>query len=119
SRRELQDVVTCVREKCTIYNAGFRLYQNAERYLKSVEEMIRLYKQYPEAIYRTQEITDACRFSLDQLKYKYPKEISSSGRSPQEELVFLTWQGAKQIFGETIPDKIRQNIEYELKFIQE
>src|SRR6185295_2915884 len=34
ARRQLQDVVTCIREKCTIYNAGYRLHANAERYLK-------------------------------------------------------------------------------------
>ncbi|MGV2481162.1 UNVERIFIED_CONTAM: hypothetical protein IGO34_30665, partial [Salmonella enterica subsp. enterica serovar Weltevreden] len=49
-RRELQDVLTCIREKCTITNAGYRLYQNAERYLKTTDEMQRLFAQYPEAI---------------------------------------------------------------------
>jgi error-prone DNA polymerase len=47
SRRQLQDVLTCIREKCTIYNAGFRLYPNAERHLKSEQEMLRLFRQYP------------------------------------------------------------------------
>jgi error-prone DNA polymerase len=119
SRRELQDVVTCVREKCTIHNAGFRLYPNAERHLKPVDEMIRLFRHYPDAIRHTQAIADACTFSLDQMKYKYPKEITSEGRTPQEELVFLTWQGARQIFNDKIPDKVKANIEYELKFIAE
>jgi error-prone DNA polymerase len=50
SRRELQDIVTCIREKCTIYNAGFRLHPNAERYLKPEKEMLRLFRQYPGAI---------------------------------------------------------------------
>jgi error-prone DNA polymerase len=67
-RRELQDVVTCVREKCTIHNAGFRLHPNAERYLKPIDEMLRLFRPYPEAIKQTQVIVEACTFSLDQLK---------------------------------------------------
>jgi error-prone DNA polymerase len=118
-RRELQDIVTCVREKCTIYNAGFRLHPNAERYLKPMEEMYRLFRQYPSAIEQTQVIADACTFSLDQLKYKYPKEITSEGRTPHEELTHLTWEGAKQIYGGTIPEKIQSSISYELKFIEE
>ena len=118
-RRELQDVVTCIREKCTINNAGFRLHPNAERYLKPRDEMERLFRQYPEAVYHTQEIAEACRFSLDELKYQYPKEITSDGRTPQEELTFLTWQGAKQLFGERIPEKIKANIKYELAFMKE
>lgn len=118
-RRELQDVVTCVREKCTIYNAGFRLYPNAERYLKTNEEMLRLFRQYPEAIRQSQIIAEACTFSLDELKYQYPKEITSEGRTPQEELVYLSWNGARDIYGQSIPDKIKNNLAYELKFIEE
>ena len=119
ARRELQDVITCAREKCTIHTAGFRLYPNAERYMKSIDEMIRLFRQYPDAIIQTQIISEACNFSLDQLRYKYPKEITSEGRTPQEELTYLTWKGAQQIFGDQIPQKIKANIEYELKFISE
>jgi error-prone DNA polymerase len=118
-RRELQDVLTCVREKCTIYNAGFRLHPNAERYLKPGEEMIRLFRQYPEAIENSQIIADACSFSLSQLNYRYPKEITNGSRSPQEELTFLTYQGARQHFGDTIPEKVNSTIQYELTFIRE
>ena len=118
-RRELQDVVTCVREKCTIHTAGFRLHANAERYLKPIEEMHRLFRQHPEAVRQTQLIADACNFSLDELKYQYPKEITSEGRTPQQELIFLTWQGAHDRFGKSIPEKVKNTIEYELKFIDE
>ena len=118
-RRELQDVVTCVREKCTIHNAGFRLHPNAERYLKPIDEMVRLFRQYPGAIKQTQAIAEACTFSLDELKYRYPREITSDGRTPQEELTFLTWQGAQEIFGEHLPEKIKANIAYELVFIEQ
>ena len=117
SRRELQDIVTCVREKCTIHNAGFRLHSNAERYLKANDEMLRLFRKYPDAIANTHVIADACRFSLDELKYEYPKEITSNGRTPQEELRFLTYQGAKTHFGDHLPDKVKTTIEYELRFI--
>ncbi|HWA33482.1 MAG TPA: error-prone DNA polymerase, partial [Cyclobacteriaceae bacterium] len=116
-RRELQDVVTCVREKCTIHNAGFRLHPNAERFLKPAEEMERLFRQYPDALQNTQVIADACRFSLNELKYQYPKEITSAGRTPQEELIFLTWEGAYKVFPQGIPDRIKDTINYELNFI--
>jgi DNA-directed DNA polymerase III (polc) len=117
ARRELQDVLTCVREKCTIYNAGFRLHQNAERYLKPEQEMNRLFRGYPDAIRCTQEMADACRFSLDSLDYIYPEEIVSEGRTPQEELTMLVWQGAREQFGEEVPEKIKASIEEELAFI--
>jgi error-prone DNA polymerase len=117
SRRQLQDVMTCIREKCTIYNAGFLLHPNAERYLKPEGEMLRLFRQYPDAIERTQEIANACTFSLDELKYEYPEEITSEGRTPQEELTHLAWEGAKEHFGEDIPEKTAKAIRHELAFI--
>ncbi|HTN44920.1 MAG TPA: error-prone DNA polymerase [Flavipsychrobacter sp.] len=118
-RRELQDVLTCIREKCTIYKAGYRLYQNAERYLKPIGEMQRLFRQYPEAVERTQEITQACQFSLHELQYVYPEEVTTEGRTPQEELTYLTWKKAREFYGEELPEKVAYNIHYELKFIEE
>ena len=118
-RRELQDILTCVREKCTIYTAGFRLHQNAERHLKPIPEMIRLFSQYPEAIRHAQDIADACQFSLGSLKYVYPEELTTEGRTPQEELTMLSWQGAKEHFAKGIPEKISTAINYELSFIEE
>ena len=118
-RRQLQDVLTCIREKCTIQNAGYRLHQNAERHLKSETEMFRLFMHYPEAILATQEIAEACQFSLAQLKYVYPEEITSEGRSPQEEIAFLAWKGAEEHYGSSIPTSIKKAIIHELAFIEE
>ncbi|MES2774386.1 MAG: error-prone DNA polymerase [Bacteroidota bacterium] len=119
NRRQLQDIVTCIREKCTIYTAGFRLHSNAERFLKPQSEMIRLFRQYPDAIVRTHEIMEACTFSLDELKYEYPEEITSEGRSPQEELAFLSWKGAKERYGDALSEKTIQSINHELRFIEQ
>jgi len=118
-RRQLQDVLTCIREKCTIYTAGYLLHPNAERFLKPPEEMFRLFRQYPEAISNTQRIVEACTFSLDELKYEYPEEITTGGRSPQEELTHLAWQGAKERYGGALSEKTIAAINYELKFIKE
>ncbi len=119
ARRQLQDIVTCIREKCTIHTAGFRLHQNAERHLKPIDEMVRLFNKYPDAIRRTQEIESACRFSLNELKYVYPEEITTEGRSPQEELKLLTMEGALQQFGGHIPPKTIAAIDHELTFIEQ
>jgi error-prone DNA polymerase len=118
-RRQLQDLLTCIREKCTIHTAGFRLYPNAERYLKSEDEMHRLFRQYPDAIDNTGVIAEACRFSLDELKYVYPEELTPAGRSPQEELTRLVWEGAHDFYGETIPEKTIKSIHHELQFIEQ
>lgn len=117
-RRQLQDVLTCIREKCTIHTAGFKLHQNAERYLKPIDEIQRLFRQYPEALAASQEIADACRFSLDSLEYQYPEEITTEGRSPQEELEILTWRGAAEKFKPEEFERVKQTIVYELEFMR-
>ncbi|WP_374951374.1 error-prone DNA polymerase [Mucilaginibacter sp.] len=118
ARRQLQDVLTCVREKCTIQTAGFKLHQNAERYLKPIDEMERLFQRYPDAIANSQAIADACNFCLSELKYVYPEEITNDGRTPQQELVHLTWQGAKELYPDGIPEKVENSIIEELDFME-
>ena len=117
ARRQLQDILTCVREKCTIHTAGYKLHENAERHLKSVEEMHRLFRPYPQAIENTIEIANRCQFSLDELKYVYPEELTTEGRTPQEELTYLAWKGAAEKFPNGIPEKVINSINYELEFV--
>ncbi|HEY3910329.1 MAG TPA: error-prone DNA polymerase [Stellaceae bacterium] len=97
-RRPLQDVLTCIREGCTIAEAGFRLAANAERHLKSPQEMARLFRGHEDAVARSLEIVRRCRFSLDELRYEYPDETTADGRTPQQRLAELTWEGAKERF---------------------
>ncbi len=116
-RRPLQDALTCVREKCTIDEAGFRLHANAERHLKPPAEMARLFRDHPEAMANTTRIAAACRFSLNELRYEYPDETTGAGRTPAEELTHLTWDGARTRYPGFIPDKIKAGIEHELALI--
>jgi error-prone DNA polymerase len=117
-RRELQDVLTCIREKCTIHTAGFRLHSNAERFLKERDEIDRLFKKYPQAIANANAIAAACKFSLDELKYLAPEEELVDGLTRQQRLENLTWAGAKKVFGDPVPERHRTQIEFELSFIE-
>lgn len=119
NRRELQDVLTCIREKCTIFNAGYKLHQNAERHLKEKQEMERLFRNYPEAISNAGRIADACRFDLKSLKYKYPSELTTDGRTPQQQLEYLTWKGANARYIDHVPKKVINALKEELAIIAE
>jgi error-prone DNA polymerase len=119
NRRELQDILTCVREKCTIFNAGYKLHQNAERHLKEKTEMERLFRNYPEAVTNAGLIAEACTFDLKSLKYKYPGELTTDGRTPQQQLEYLTWKGANAFYKHNIPEKVKKAIEDELEIIAE
>ncbi len=118
-RRPLQDVLTCIREKRTIAEAGFRLQANAERHLKTPDEIARLFKGYEYALENTVRIADRCRFSLDELKYEYPDEPVPDGKTPQSHLEELTWEGAAWRFPDGIPEKVRDTIEKEIALIAE
>jgi error-prone DNA polymerase len=118
NRRPLQDVLTCIREGCTVEEAGFRLHANAERHLKPRQEMARLFRDYPQAIARTTEVAAACRFSLGELKYEYPAEPVPENRTPQEELERLVWLHAPTRYPNGVPPKVRALLEKELALIE-
>ena len=117
-RRILQDVVTCIREGCTIDTAGFKRERFADRHLKPPEEMARLFTRYPDAIHRTQELVARCHFDLSDLKYQYPDEQEESGLSPQHTLERLTWEGAAKRYGGTIPERVITQLQHELRLIE-
>jgi len=116
-RRALADVVTCIREKCTIAEAGFRLHANAERHLKPEAEMRRLFAGYEDAVDRTAEIAASCHFSLGDLKYEYPDEPIPPGKTAQEHLADLAWAGAKRRYPYGVPENVTKSIQEELRII--
>ncbi|MBL7373640.1 hypothetical protein INQ23_30430, partial [Escherichia coli] len=75
---------------------GFRRERSADRHLKSPEEMARRFRAYPEAIHASAAITERCTFSLRDLEHQYPEEQVIHGRTAQEALAALAWNGLKQ-----------------------
>ena len=119
-RRIVLDALTCVRLKTTIQSAGTRILPNGERYLKSSHEMYRLFREIPEAVARTEEITEKLRsFSLDQLSYEYPEIATSNDTNQLEELVSRVFIGAAERFPEGIPPSVERSLEEEIHLIQE
>ena len=117
-RRALQDVLTCIRETCTIAEAGLRLEANAERHLKSPAEMARLFAKFPGAMERSAEIAERITFDLGQLRYEYPDEPVPPGKTAIQHLRDLTWEGAKWRFPQGLREKERKTLEIELDLIE-
>jgi error-prone DNA polymerase len=118
-RRPLQDVMTCIREHVTLADAGRRLEANAERHLKSPQEMTRLFRDAPEAVSETLHLLERCRFSLDELQYEYPDETREGYATPQEALIALTEKGARRRYPDGVPDKVRKALDHEFALIAE
>ncbi|MDP3298740.1 MAG: error-prone DNA polymerase, partial [Phenylobacterium sp.] len=117
-RRPLQDVLTCIAEKTTIDQAGWRLAANAERHLKSPSEMARLFARFPEALAQSTTIAGLIDFDLSELRYEYPDEPVPPGKTPIAHLRDITWRGASQRYRRGVPDKVRRLLNHELDLIE-
>lgn len=118
-RKMLQDVLTCIREHCTLREAGFRLAANAERHLKPPRTMAKLFAEWPDALAATVEIAGQCRFSLDELRYEYPEEVITPGLTAFEDLRARAFAGARTRYPEGVPPEFEKQIHHELKLIGE
>ena len=116
-RRILQDVVTCIREGCTIDDAGHRLERFAGRHLKSPEETARLFRDYPEAVARTVEIAARCTFSLAELRYQYPDELERAEETPQQGLERLVAESLPLRYPDGVPPDVGKQLRHELALI--
>ncbi|GHC62503.1 error-prone DNA polymerase [Limoniibacter endophyticus] len=117
SRRQLQDIVTCIRTNTTIDDVGFERERHADRYLKPPEEMARLFPRYPEALARTLEIVERCTFSLEELTYQYPDEALMPGMDAQQSLEHYVEKYLAQRYPQAVPPKIAAAIRHELDLI--
>jgi error-prone DNA polymerase len=117
ARRPVQDVLTALRLKTTVFDAGYALFPNAERHLRSC---LRLSRLYPAGLLaETLKIAEQCTFSLDELRYEYPEEIVPPGHTPASWLRHETERGLLRRYPQGIPDDVRQRIEHELRLIAE
>lgn len=116
-RKPLQDVLTCVREGVRIDEAAHLLFSNAERRLKSGHEMMAVFADMPQAVQRALDIAASCTFSLDELRYEYPHELTEDGLALADYLRRETLRGAKSRYPEGLPVKVEKSIEHELSII--
>ncbi len=117
--RDLQDVLTCIREGATIETAGRRLEANAERWLKPVDEMARLFKDAPEALAETTAFASRATFDLSDLKYEYPEEPVPPRWEPQSWLEELVRRRTLLRYPDGAPPKVTTLLAKELAFIAE
>ncbi len=119
SRRELQDVLTCIRHGVCLDEAAPLLRPNAEHLLASPEDFVRRFSDHPEAIDRTLEIGVRCPFSMDDIDYSYPTGTVAEGHDPDSWLRELTLRGARARYAGEIPTKVKDQLVHEFAIIEE
>ena len=117
ARKPLLDVVTAIRQGTTVPALGRAGVKNAERRLRPLETLQRIYP--PELLAETLRIAQRCTFSLGELKYEYPAEILPPGREASDWLAELTWAGARRRWPAGIEDKVLHQVRAELALIRE
>ena len=119
SGRALFDVLTCVRHKTTLDQAGRLLDANAERHLKSPREMERLFADLPDAVRNTRELAGRLQFTLENLGYEFPRYPVPAGETPASYLRQMAFRGAAERYRQASHrDRAFRQIEHELRVIE-
>lgn len=116
-RLPLQHILTAIKHGCSVDKLGFERLSNAERALRPLNKLVRIYK--PEWLEESKYIADLCEFKLSDLKYEYPTELIPNGYTPNSYLRMLVEQGKERRFPEGVPEDINQTIENELRLIED
>jgi error-prone DNA polymerase len=118
-RRDLHDVLTAIRHGTMVRTAGRRLKPNAEYALKTEIAFRDLYADDPKAVERTLAIAERCRFSLKDVRYRYPAERLPEGSTTSAHLERLTFEGARWRYRGEIEEDVRRQLRKELDLIEE
>ena len=118
SDRRLLDVLTCIRLKTTLEEAGRALWINSQRHLKSPAEMAALFRDLPGAVAASRAIAERCAFQLCDMGYRFPDYPLPPNETPDSYLRILTYAGARERWRGAMDDRTRRQLEHELGIIE-
>lgn len=119
SRRELQDVLTCLRHGITLATAGRAIRPNGEHALMSPRKFWQRFDDDVDTVTRTREVASRCTFSLGDLRYVYPSETLPDGSTSSDRLRQLTFRGAERRYPDGVPGAVREQLDKELALIRD
>ncbi len=118
SDRKLLDVLTCIRLKTTLDEAGRALWINSQRHLKSPIEMAALFRDLPGAVAASRAIAERCAFQLCDMGYRFPDYPLPPNETPDSYLRILTYAGARERWRGAMDDRTRRQLEHEIAIIE-
>jgi error-prone DNA polymerase len=117
AEREILDVFTCIKQKRQLSAAGRLLCANAERYIRTPQQMAHIFADLPEAIANTAELSSRLEFSLEKLGYEFPRYPVPAGGTQNEFLRAQTTRGAQERY-RPVTERVRSQLEKELGLIE-
>ncbi|MFZ3322833.1 MAG: error-prone DNA polymerase [Usitatibacter sp.] len=117
TRRRLQDVMTAIRLRCPLNEAGRKLHPNGERHLRSIGRLSAIHPA--RLLAASLDLASRCLFSLDEIRYEYPEELVPPGETPTTHLRHLTMKGLTRRYPAGAPASVVEIVEHELKLIAE
>ncbi len=117
-RQRLQDLLTCIRLHTTLDEAGTALQANRHRHLLSPEELFTRFAGHEAAVERSLLLAERCTFGLDQIAYKYPREVVPQGRTPMSWLRQLVAEGVADRYPAGVPESVDKQLQHELGLIE-
>ncbi len=122
ARKPLSDLLYAIRTNRTLDDAVAHMFVNDEASLHALGEIAQRHQRLPiyeEALGASAALAESCTFSMDELKYRYPKEMIPEGHTAQSFLTELAWQRAKERFGDPVPERLAKTIAHELRLIEQ
>ena len=119
-RKPLADVLTAIQHNLPLSRCGYRLQANGEQHLRTPSELADRFRdaRLGAAFDNTARLAERCTFSMDELRFVYPEKHLPSGETPISYFVGATMQGARERYGEPIPDRAMSQLQHELDLIQ-
>ena len=114
----VQQILMCIQTNKKINDKDAMSFETDEFYLKSSEEMAKLFENYPEAIKNTCEIADKCNVSFEFDKILLPKFEYKNVTDTTAFFEKLCYDGCILRYGENYPENVKKRLEYEISVIE-
>ena len=116
-RKHLHDVITATRLHMPVSELGTRAKAHSEGHLKPIAQLLKRY--LPRLVIETLAIAAQCSFSLNEIRYEYPREVVPLDETPKSYLRKLTYEGMTTRYGAVFPEAVVKIIEHELRVIED
>ncbi len=113
------DLLLCIQTGKLVTDEDRMRYEGGQYYLKSEEEMRRIFPYAPEALDNTHKIAERCNVEIEFGKQKVPRYDVPEGYDAESYLRSLCMEGLKKRYGDNPSALLTERMDYELSTIRD